>query len=120
MYYLASSVVGHACVARSFIAVFKKPSTSSALFSAAPGFRRMKMNTFNNNWRRGGGGGGGGGGCGGGGGVVVVVVHGGKLAFGCFGANTFSTLEQAFGAARVYWACRPMAAWGRHACVGRV
>ena len=43
---------GHACVARSFIAMFKKTSTSSAPFSAAPGFRRMKMNTFNNNWRR--------------------------------------------------------------------
>ena len=35
--------------------------------------------------------------------VVVVVVHGGKLAFGCFGAHTFSTKGQAFGAARVYW-----------------
>ena len=37
--------------------MFKKPSTSSAPFSAAPGFRRLKMaravtNTFNNNWRR--------------------------------------------------------------------
>ena len=52
--------------------------------------------------------------------VVVVVVRGGKLAFGCFGAHTFSTLGQAFGAARVHWACRPRAAWGRHACVGRV
>ena len=52
--------------------------------------------------------------------VAVVVVRGGKLAFGCFGAHTFSTLRQAFGAARVYWACRPRAAWGRHACVGRV
>ena len=52
--------------------------------------------------------------------VVVVVVRGGKLAFGIFGAQTFSTLGQAFGVARVYWACRPRAAWGRHACVGRV
>ena len=53
---------------------------------------------------------------------VVVVVRGGKLAFG---AHTFSTYSaqhkgQAFGAARVYWACCPRAAWGRHACVGRV
>ena len=55
-----------------------------------------------------------------GGGVVVVVVRGGKLAFGCFGAHTFSTLGQAFGAARVYRAYGPRAAWGRHACVGRV
>ena len=52
--------------------------------------------------------------------VVVVVVRGGKLASGCFGAHTFSTQGQAFGAARVYWACRPRAAWGRHECVGRV
>ena len=49
--------------------------------------------------------------------VVVIVVRGGKLAFGCFGAHTFSTKGQAFGAARVYWACRPRAAWGRNACV---
>jgi len=54
--------------------------------------------------------------------VVVVVVCGGTLAFG---ARTFSTFYaqhqgQAFGAARVYWACRPRAAWGRHACVWRV
>ena len=52
--------------------------------------------------------------------VVVVVVRGGKLAVGCFGAHTSSTLGQALGAERVYWACRPRAAWGQHACVGRV
>jgi len=67
--------------------MFKKPSTSPAPFSAAPGFRRMKMNTLLEEkvvivvvvaaaaavv-------------------VVVVVVRGGKLAFGCFGAHTSST-----------------------------
>ena len=57
--------------------------------------------------------------------AVVVVVRGGKLAFGCIGASTFSTLAlhehqgQAFWAARVYWACRPRAAWGWHACIER-
>ena len=49
--------------------------------------------------------------------VVVAVVRGGKLALGCIGARTFSAFYaqhqgQAFGAARVYWACRPRAAWG--------
>ena len=49
--------VGHEYVTKSFIAVFKKPNTSSAPSSAAPGFRRLKMaraamSTFSNNWRR--------------------------------------------------------------------
>ena len=56
--------------------------------------------------------------------VMVVVVRGGKLAFGCTVSHTFRTYYaqhqgQAFGAARVYWACRPRAARGRHACIGR-
>ena len=51
--------------------------------------------------------------------VVVMVVRGGKLAFG---AHTYYAqhLRQAPGEARVRWACRPKAAWGRHACVGRI
>jgi len=48
---------GGACVAKSFIAMSKKPNTPSAPSSAAPGFRRLKMaratmNTFNNYLRR--------------------------------------------------------------------
>ena len=48
---------------------------------------------------------------------VVVVVRGRKLAFGCFGAQTFSTLGQALVAARVYWACRPSKGSVGAACV---
>jgi len=68
--------------------MFKKPSTSSAPFSAAPGFRRMKMNTLLEEKvvavaaaaaaaaaAA----------------VVVVVMRGGKLEFKCFEAQTFST-----------------------------
>ena len=51
--------------------------------------------------------------------VVVAVVRGGKLAFG---AHTYYAqhLGQALGVARVYRACRPRAALGQNACVGRV
>ena len=103
-----------------FIAMFKKPSTSSAPFSAAPGFRRMKMDTFNNNWRRrwwwwwwrrrrrrrrrww----------------LLLCVV--GSLHLDALEKTSSAPKGKRFGAARVYLACRPRAAWGRHACVGRV
>jgi len=54
--------------------------------------------------------------------VVVVVVLDEKLAFGAYAFSTFYAQHKgkAFGAERVYWACRPRAAWVRHACVGRV
>ena len=57
--------------------------------------------------------------------AVVVVLRGWELALGCIGAHTFSTFNaqhqgQAFGAERLYSACRLRVAWGWHACIGRV
>jgi len=54
--------------------------------------------------------------------MVMVVVRGGMLAFGCIehtpsAPSTPNTKGKRFGAARVYWASRSRAAWGRHACM---